>query len=51
MHINLQQCMNYHFHVDCKAEFINWVNLDVVRNILNFAPNRHDYIIITYIYL
>lgn len=51
MHINSQQCMNYHFHVDYKVEFINWVNLDVVRNILNFVHNRHEYIIITYIYL
>lgn len=51
MHINSQQCMNYHFHIDCKVEFINWVNLDVVRNILNFAHNRHEYIIIAYIYL
>lgn len=51
MHINSQQCMNYHFHIDCKAEFIYWVNLDVVRNILNFVHNRHEYIIITYIYL
>lgn len=32
MHINSQQCMNYHCHWDCKVEFINWVGTNLKDN-------------------